>query len=120
MSLVSLAKKAKYGQELESLNTQIINHITQMAGIFRRFTAIKNEIENIADFTEEDKAEIQEYITQCYTILMYAAAGGSPDPTVDGVPIELWDSIGIDVRSFLQSIGKYSPPDDSTSSIIIT
>jgi hypothetical protein len=119
MSLVSLAKKAKYGQELDNLNTQIINHLTQMADIFRRFTTIKEEIETIADFTEDDKAEIQEYITQCYTILMYASVGASPDPSVGGVPIELWDTIGIDIRPFLQSIGKYSPS-DSTSSTVIT
>jgi hypothetical protein len=118
MSLVSLAKKAKYGQELDNLNTQIMNHLTQMADIFRRFIAIKDEIENIADFTEDDKVEIQEYITNCYTILMYASVGASPDPTVSGVPIELWDTIGIDVRPFLQSIGKYSLS-DSTSSIVI-
>jgi hypothetical protein len=118
MSLVSLAKKAKYGQEIESLDAGIWSHIYEMAKVFNRFEAIEDEIQAIADFTEEDRNEILTYMNDCYRRLMYASLGAHNIEGVGGVPIEIWDEVGIDIRPILASVGKYTYP-DSTSEIVV-
>jgi hypothetical protein len=120
MSLVSLAKKVKYGQEIETLDSKIWAHIYEMATVFTRFDSIQEEIKQIVDFTDEDKAEIISYMNDCYRRLMYASLGAHNIPGVGGVPIEIWDEVGIDIRPILASVGKYVYPTDSTSDIVIS
>jgi hypothetical protein len=115
MSLVSIAKKASYGQEIEKLDAQIWSHIYDMASVFTRFDEIQSEIEKIADFTDEDKTEITTYMNDCYRRLMMASLGAHNIPNVGGVPIELWDEVGLDIRPILAAVGKYVYPTDSTS-----
>lgn len=119
MSLVSLAKQAKYGQEIEKLDSEIWAHIYDMAKVFARFDEIQVEITGVAEFTEADKAEIIEYMTDCYRRLMMASLGAHNIPGVGGVPIELWDEVGLDIRPILAAVGKYEYPEDSTSATVI-
>jgi hypothetical protein len=107
MSLVSLAKKASYGTEIENLNTQIWNHIYDMAKVFTRFDEITSEVKENVDFTDEDKDEITSYMMDCYRRLMMASLGAHNIPGVGGVPIELWDEVGLDIRPILAAVGKY-------------
>jgi hypothetical protein len=116
MSLVALAKKAKYGTEIETLDSNIWNHIYEMAKVFSRFDEIASEIENVADFTDEDKTEITTYMNDCYRRLMYASLGAHNIPGVGGVPIEIWDEVGLDIRPILAAVGKYVYSSASSSS----
>jgi hypothetical protein len=115
MSLVSLAKKAKYGTEIESLDSQIWSHIYDMAKVFSRFDEITAEIKDIVDFTDEDKAEIVTYMNDCYRRLMYASLGAHDIPGVGGVPVQIWDEVGLDVRPILAAVGKYVYSSTSSS-----
>lgn len=120
MSLVSLAKKVNYGQEIEKLDTRIWSHIYEMAKVFSRFDEINDEIDSITDISATDKEEIISYMNDCYRRLMYASLGAHDIPGVGGVPIEIWDEVGIDIRPILASIGKYVYPSDSTSEVVIS
>lgn len=119
MSLVSIAKQAKYGQEIETLDSRIWSHIYEMAKVFTRFDEIQSEIKDIVEFTEDDKNEIISYMNDCYRRLMYASLGAHNIPGVGGVPIEIWDEVGVDIRPILAAVGKYVYPTDSTSNIVI-
>jgi hypothetical protein len=90
-----------------------------MATVFTRFDVIQEEIEDIADLTDEDREEIISYMNECYRRLMYASLGAHNIPGVGGVPIEIWDEVGLDIRPILAGIGKYVYPTDSTSEIVI-
>jgi len=116
MSLVSLAKKTKIGQDVNDLNNRIMSDIYALADSFNKFNDILEEVKSNVDFTEDEKKEISDSILECYRILMYAAIGAHNMEGITGVPIVLWDSVGFDVRPLLAAVGKYTYSSTSSSS----
>lgn len=115
MSLISLAKKTEYGQEIIKLDKQVMSHIYAMADIFKRFEAIKLEVLQEDDFTNDEAEEIVSTLQDCYRKLMYASLGAHDLEGVGGIPAQLWDEVGLDIRPILQSVGKWSSSSSSTS-----
>lgn len=115
MSLVGLAIKNEYGNEIRRLDSKILEHIYGMAQIFKRFETIKLEVLDEDEFTNDDINEIVTYLENCYRKLMYASLGAHDMEEVGGIPVQLWDEVGLDIRPILEAVGKWSSSSSSTS-----
>jgi hypothetical protein len=89
MSLVGTSKKTKFGETIVQLETSVINAILSLRKDFDTYSAMITDATSDIDFTDAEVEEIQTSMDNSHRLLRDAA--------VDGIPVRLWEEIGITI-----------------------